>query len=354
MFTKLPFRPWIAIPFFVLLVIVLVVLMFFPLHSTQKNPSVGTDTQLQEEVLEYVDSLSEFYDTLYTSRKVFDAKIAEFSSRAAPTVLHHPNHEQRSETEHLATTSKYVDTQLEENIVQDDLYIWVRYPKNYIQMDTEELFSNVSIYYKDELQRLITVEDRYFSDYYAYRLWDTTYYLLVFSEGGMRGADTILPVVVRDGSVSIGKVASGFDLSNYIDEKSTFIRDRMLYLVLDDPRQFGSYNASNNASLNPYVPRIYTVLDSGELLEIKKEFANVYQLAQTQFEKDLLNLEAYVNTQKEAGTRVLEDSIIPYFDYYYGIRIRANPTQSQEEIGRDIRATYTKIFGTSTLDQLHF
>lgn len=321
--------------------------------SYQYDGKCYINTSYSEKALAIQNLLDKSYDTLYESRRYFDGEIKKLHDTSKDMkFLWHPDQE----------TDLY--TRVEPNpeigkgyVVLDigKFKLKIDYLRD-ISFDDKDFFTHIEITQDGKLVNKKDYKQVGFSHIYKIKVGSVEYYLLGLCSGGMHGCGILVPVISDETKLVIGKSIEGVDFSNYLRIEDFFTKNGELYTVFDDSRYFGGYSASNNASYNSAVPRIFRFDQAtGNTVLVNDKFLDLYKKSTEIISNDLNKLKE--NIPQEIRNLMMQTlhgwSLTPYFDYYLGMAIISDKTHSSE-IRKRVEKLYTDFYGNKYNPEAHF
>ena len=297
--------------------------------------------------------LAKSYDSFYESRRYFDSEITKLHKASKDVkFIWYPDDNT------VFDSAIKINNEYQFTIDTGRSQIVITWPKEYFNMLREDLYTKTQIITDGKIFSERTYKEHYFSQIYKLEIRDSTYYLLGLYSGGMHGTGIIIPIVYSytKNELTIGKDIKDVDLSNGLRKEDFFSKNGELYVVIDDPRYFFSYSDSNNASYNSAVPRIFEFKkETADLVLSVNNFNDLYKKATEKIKKDLYSLKN--NLSSEIRPVMMNGftgkSLIPYFDYYLGMAIIADPTYSSET-RKKVEKLYIDFYGEKYSPEAHF
>ncbi len=303
------------------------------------------------QVLVTRELLYQSYDSLYDSRRVFDAEIKKLN-RASKNMkfLWHPSYEKK---QYISGVKK---STVEESVINIGKYrLTITSPRERA-IDYDDYYTHIVITKDGKSAGVQDYKKVNFDHIYKIQVGEVSYYLFGLCGGGMHGCGILIPIIYTSNELTVGKIIDDADFSNYLRINDFFTINSELYLVLDDSRYFFSYSGSNNASYNSAIPRIFKFdKETANLVLAVNDFADLYKKAAKKMEKDLYSLKDNVPSKMRPliMNRPIGKSLIPYFDYYLGVAIIADPTHSSET-RKKVEKLYIDFYGKENSPEAHF
>ncbi|MEK9207327.1 MAG: hypothetical protein AAB922_02520 [Patescibacteria group bacterium] len=309
------------------------------------------DSIFKEEIFRIEKLLRQSYDSLYGSREYFDSEIIKLHKASKNLeFLWHPDQKKQS----YSSVRKGV---IEEVVINVGKYkLTITSPWYAFYMENDDTYTHIVITDNDKLIDTKDYPGLIFKQIYKIKVDQTFYYIIGLCTTAMRGCGILLPLINDNDKLIIGNEVEGVNnFSNYLDIENFFTINGELYTVLDDSRYFFNYSASNNASYNSAVPRIFKFdKKTGNATPITSDFIDLYKKSVQIISDDLVKLKDNIPERiRYIIPKISSDFLIPYFDYYLGMAIIAGPTHSIETRKR-MEKIYSDFFGTQYLRGAHF
>jgi len=309
-----------------------------------------------EKVLAIGKLLDKSYDSLYESRIYFDSEIIKLHKASKDlTFLWHPDQEKQGYTE---TMKKSGNVDIKETIIDANNYkitITSHAPQSYTFED-DITDTHIVITNNGKLIDTRNFSGLIFSHIYKIKVNQTFYYIIGLCTTGTHGCGMLVPMINDGDKLVIGEVIKGVDFSNYLRIEDFFIRNGELYTVFDDSRYFfGYYSTSNNASYNSAVPRIFKFdRATGDVILVTNSFLDLYKKSVQIISDDLIKLKDSIPEKIRHTIPKIDSSFLaPYFDYYLGMAIIADPTHSSET-RKEVEKLYLDFFGKQNKPEVNF
>lgn len=317
----------------------------------QKTTKVSlASNQNNDQKLENI--LNKSYESLYRSRKYFNSEILKLHTTSKNLeFIWHPEQEKMGYAE-VSKGLGNLKTQ-ESSIDSNNYKISIISNRGF---ENKDLYTHVTITKAEKLMDSRNYSGVALNHIYKIKVNQTYYYLLGLCRNGNQGCGQLVPIINEGESLIVGSVIKDVNFSNYLKIEDFFTENGELYTVLDDSRYFFSYSGSNNASYNSAVPRIFKFdRETANLILAINDFNDIYKKATEKIEKDLYSLRNSIPSEIRPliMNHLTGKSLIPYFDYYLGMAIIADPTHSSET-RKEVEKLYLDFFGKQNKSEAHF
>ena len=310
----------------------------------------------QEKALAIEKLLAKSYDSLYESRRYFDNEITKLHKASKDLeFLWHPDQEKRGYTEVM---KKSGNVDIKETIIDANNYkitITSHAPQRYTFED-ETTDTHIAITNDGKLIDTKNFSGLIFNHIYKIKVNQTFYYIIGLCTSGTHGCGMLVPIINSDDKLVVGEVIGGVDFSNYLRIEDFFTRNGELYTVFDDSRYFfGYYSTSNNASYNSAVPRIYKFDKvTGNVILVTDSFLDLYKKSVQIISDDLIKLKDSIPEKiRHTIPKISSGFLAPYFDYYLGMAIIADPSHSSGT-RKEVEKLYLDFFGKQNKPEANF
>lgn len=320
------------------------------------------NNQLNKKNLNDIDSeqfpaieklLNQSYDSLYESRRYFDSEITKFNKASKDLkFLWHPDQEKKGYSD---IRKKSGNLEIEEAVINASKYTITITSNWEHSVDNDDLYTHVVITNDGKLVDTKNYSGVAFSHIYKIRVNQTFYYIIGLCSGGTHGCGILLPIINDDGKLIVGNTIENIDFSNYLRIEDFFTRNGELYTVFDDSRYFFDYSASNNASYNSAVPRIFKFnKTNGNIILVTNNFIDLYKKSAQIIFDDLIKLKNNIPEKtRHIIPKVSSSFLAPYLDYYLGMAIIADKTHASE-IREKVKKLSFDFFGEQDSPEAHF